>query len=62
MEKLEKIENEIIDFLKENDDIVKMNKELTKRGYNFIEDETTFSDMAIDYLNGERFLKDGTFF
>lgn len=44
------------------DDIVKMNEELTKHGYNIIEDEATFSDMAIDYLNGERFLQDGTFF
>ena len=44
------------------DDIVNMNRELTKYGYSLIEDEATFSDMAIDYLNGERFLEDGTFF
>lgn len=44
------------------DDIVNMNEELTKYGYSLIEDKATFSDMAIDYLNGERFLQDGTFF
>ena len=57
--------NEKIEHIINNDfydDIVKMNRELTKQGYNFIEDDTAFSEMAKDYLNGERFLKDGTLF
>lgn len=55
-EKLEKI---MVQFEK---DIIKMNQDLTKQGYNIIEDDTTFSKIAIDRLNEERFLKDGTFF
>lgn len=55
-EKLEKIMEQF------EKDIILMNKELTKQGYNFIEDRTTFEEMALEYLNGERFLKDGTIF
>ena len=63
-EEVKIINNKIENIINENfyNDIVKMNKELTKQGYNFIEDETTFKDIAADYLNGERFLQDGTFF
>lgn len=55
-EKLEKIMEQF------EKDIIKMNQELTSQGYNIIEDDATFSKIAIDYLNEERFLKDGTIF
>ena len=44
------------------DDIVNMNEEFTKESYNYIEDEATFKDMALEDLNEWRFLKDGTIF
>lgn len=65
-EDFEKIEDKIINLLdtynKHNTespfikDIIDMNKELTKYGYNLIEDENNFKQGAIDYLKENDFL------
>lgn len=52
----------VIDKL--HDKIVNMNKELAKYGYNLIEDENYFKNIAKEYLleNNENYLKNGKIF
>ena len=40
-------------------DIVRMNQELTTRGYNLIEDKELFKELALNYLNELEFTEDG---
>ena len=59
----EKIQNRIdtmIDLFKE--DIVLMNGDVARDGYNMLEDKSTFEQMAMDHINGLEFLSDGSAF
>lgn len=71
-ENFNKLEDKIIDFLdtynklnKENsqfiEDIISINKELKKRGYDLIENEPD-NDLIIDFLKDQRYLKNGDVF
>ena len=59
----EKIQDKIdimIDLFRE--DIVLMNGEIARDGYNMLEDKTTFEQMAMDSINDLEFLSDGSEF
>lgn len=59
----EKIQDKIdttIELFKE--DIITMNREIARDGYNIIEDRVMFEDMAKDHINDFEFLSDGSEF
>ncbi len=61
--KYEKLEEKIaktFDILKEL--IIKMNSELAKDGYSIIEDEESFKISALEFLQEQEYLKDGSVF
>ena len=43
-------------------DIVLMNKEITRDGYNILEDKASFEEMTMDRINDLEFLSDGSVF
>ena len=44
------------------EDIVLMNKEIARGGYNILEDEARFEEMAMDRIKTLEFLSDGSVF
>ena len=44
------------------EDIVLMNKEIARGGYNILEDEASFEEMAMDRIKTLEFLSDGSVF
>lgn len=59
----EKIQNKIdtmIDLFRQ--DIVLMNKDITRDGYNMLEDKATFEQMAMEHINDLEFLSNGSDF
>ena len=44
------------------EDIVLMNKQIARDGYNMLEDKEHFEEMAIDVINNLEFLSDGSVF
>ena len=44
------------------EDIVLMNKQITRDGYNMLEDNAHFEEMAMERINELEFLSDGSVF
>ena len=62
-ENIEKVQNKIdtmIDLFRE--DIVLMNEEIARDGYNMLEDKAHFEEMAMDDIKDLEFLSDGSVF
>ena len=57
MEKVQKNIDAMIELFK--GDIVLMNKEIVRDGYNMLEDEASFEEMAMNDINDLEFLSDG---
>lgn len=60
MEKVQKNIDAMIELFRE--DIVLMNKEIVRDGYNMLENKATFEEMAMDRINDLEFLSDGSVF
>ena len=60
MEKVQKNIDTMIELFK--GDIVLMNKEIARGGYNMLEDNASFKEMAMDCINELEFLSDGSVF
>lgn len=60
IENIEKTQDKIIEMIQEFEkDIIKMNKLLTKKGYNLIEDKRNYRELALINLNEKEFLENG---
>lgn len=60
---MEKVQNKIDSMIEIfRDDIVLMNKQIARDGYNMLEDKSTFEEMAMDHINELEFLSDGSVF
>lgn len=62
-ENIEKVQNKIdtmIDLFRE--DIILMNGEIARDGYNMLENKATFEEMAMEHINELEFLSDGSVF
>ena len=60
IEKIQKNIDAMIELFRE--DIVLMNEEIARNGYNMLEDETSFEKMAMERINKLEFLSDGSVF
>lgn len=60
---MEKVQNKIDSMIEIfRDDIVLMNKQIARDGYNMLEDKSTFEEMAMERINDLEFLSDGSVF
>lgn len=60
IEKVQKNIDTMIELFRE--DIVLMNEQITRDGYNMLENEAMFEEMAMDHINDLEFLSDGSVF
>ena len=60
IEKVQKNIDAMIELFRE--DIVLMNEEIARGGYNILEDKTHFEEMVMDNINDLEFLSDGSVF